>query len=125
MPLDNPESGFGSVPEFMVSALPWTTSSYATTDPQRWDLPKVSKSVKIVNLDGTDSLAVGWTRNGVTGSNRFLIPAGSSETFDVRVKEIHIMAVSGSIEYSVHAGLTMIPSRFMPPLSGSSWEGVG
>lgn len=131
MPLNNPTPGFGSVPEFMVSALPWTTSSYASTSPQRWDLPFVSKNVKIRNLDGSNPLAIGWTRNGVSGTNRFLVPAGASEEFDVRIKEIYVLGVSGSVEYSLYAGLTHIAARYMPLLSGTlgdgspGWEGVG
>ena len=132
MSIDNPESGFGSVPEFLVSALPWVTSSTANTDTQRWDLPKVSRTVTIRNLNPSGSiLAIAWTKNGAKGTNRFVIPGNSSETFDVRVKEIHIIAVLGTPAYSLHAGLTMIPCRFMPQLSGTldtgtpGWDGVG
>ena len=127
MSLNNPQSSGGSVAEFMSSALPWVTSSIITTSPQRYDFAKITKQITVRNLGGVGSsdLAVGFTRNGVLGSNRFLIPVGSIVEMDVRVKELYLVGVTGGVTASVYAGLTTAPAHSMPTITGSLWDGVG
>lgn len=129
---NNPEGGFGSAAEYQSSGLPWVTSSVGSSTPQRWQFPKVTRCVTIRNTTTSPGayVQVGFTQNGVQGTNRFSIPAGQQELFEVRCKEIWISAISGSAEYSIFAALTTIPARGMPLLTGSlngiaQWDGVG
>lgn len=136
MPLNNPEGSIGSAAEFQSSGLPWVTSSVATSSPQRFDFPKVSRNIVVRNTTTGSGgfLVVGFTRNGVLGTNNFMLPPGSSESFEVRVKELHVVASGASCNYSVLAALTTVSSKHMPILTGSiasgsttvsMWDGVG
>lgn len=131
MPLGNPEAAIGFAAEFQSSGLPWVTASVATPGTvQRWNLPKVSRSLLFRNLTASTFLVVAFTQNGAGGSNRYLIPGGASEVFETRVKEVYVTAVSGSCDYSMFAALTTVPPKYMPQLTGSitgsqMWDGVG
>lgn len=144
MTMNNHKPHAGDAAEYAVSPLPWVTGSLAssTTAPDRLDFPKVTKSIVIRNTDttATNGLYVGWSLNGVMGggitNNRFLIPGGSSEVFEVRCRNIWVLAQAGTPAYSVFAGLTTVaPSQFplltgsvfnvSTPLPGEGWQGVG
>jgi hypothetical protein len=111
------------------------TSSVATATPQRWDFPKVTKTITVRNTDSTaaNGIYIGWTENGVSGSNRFLIPGGESETFDIRCKSLWVLLQAGTPAYSIFAGVTVIDAeRDFPILTGSAgsgpgdnWQGIG
>jgi len=134
MSLNNPSSGFFSTPEFQASGLPWTvvgtTSGISVV---RYSLPKVTKCITIVNNESTatDRIRVGFTENGINGSNYVLVNGGQVVTLDARVKEVFVRAnVAGAFSYSVYCALTTIDGRFMPILTGSIggtsyWDGVG
>lgn len=135
MGLNNPRSSFGSAAEFQSSGLPWTTSSLAPiTAPVRHDFLKITRSITIRNLasGSTQSLAVGFTRNGIMGTNRFVITPNGSETFETRVKSLFVMSLdTTTVPYSIFAGLTTVDANEMPLLSGTlgngdaGWNGVG
>lgn len=134
MSLNNPSSGFFSTPEFQASGLPWTISaSTSTTAVVKYVLPKVTKSITITNNDttATNRIRIGFTENGINGSNYILVNGGQTVTLDARVKEIFIRAnTSGTFIYSLYCALTTIDGKFMPILTGSVdgasyWDGVG
>lgn len=136
MPLNHTKPHHGDSVAYGASALPWVTSSVAGTDPQRWDFPKVTKYVTVRNTHSASAIAIGFTHAGVLGTNRFVIPAGESETFDLRIRDLWVVADSGSPEYSLLAGLTVIDRSDFPVLTGSifdvssalpgeNWQGVG
>ena len=129
----NPEDGFGSAAEYQSSGLPWVTSSVGSAQPQRWSFPKVTRCVTVRNVStssGGPFIVVGFTQNGVMGSNRFIVPPNQQELFEVRCKELWVMGLSGSADYSIFAALTTVPAKSMPLLTGSyngvaMWDGVG
>jgi len=134
MSLNNPNSGFFSTPEFQASGLPWTvTAATSGVIIAKYSLPKVTKSITFVNTDttATNRIRVGFTENGINGTNYVLVNGGQTITLDARVKEIFIRAnASGAYTYSVYCALTTIDGRFMPILTGSVdgsnyWDGVG
>lgn len=135
MPLNNPKAGFGQAAEFQVSALPWVTSSTAPASgsPVRFDFPKITRFVTISNRDTTASntLSIAFTRNGATGSNKFVVNGNTTQTFELRVKTVFIQGESATPAYSLLAGLTNVGSDEMPLLSGTlengdaGWVGVG
>jgi hypothetical protein len=134
MSLNNPSSGFFSTPEFQASGLPWVvTAATSTTVVAKYSLPKVSKSITITNTDATlgNRIRIGFTENGVNGTNYVLVNGGQTVTLDARVKQFFIRAnTSGAFTYSVYCALTTIDEKFMPLLTGSIdgtsyWDGVG
>jgi len=143
MPLNNHKSHHGDAAEYATSALPWVSgSTTSATDPDRIGFPKVTKTITVRNNDATatNGVFVAWTRNGAISSgstvNRFLIPGGASETFDVRCRDIWLLAQAGTPAVSVYAGLTTVARHVFPLLTGSSlssssslpgegWQGIG
>ena len=137
MSLGNSGVGFNATSEYLSSALPWVTGSVTVADgvTQRFSFPKVTKYLKI--RAQTSDLRVGFTENGigVSGSNYFSVPAGTVETFDVRVCEVYVSGDGGASTMDMFAGLTLIPKRNGIPFltgsteqdtaPGSGWEGVG
>lgn len=129
---NNPEAGFGSAAEFQSSGLPWVTSSVGGSSPQRWSFPKVTRCITVRNTTTGSGgyLMIGFTQLGVQGSNNYILPPNTQEQFEVRCKELWIMAAGAPANYSIFAALTTIPERNMPVLTGSmngtgSWIGVG
>jgi hypothetical protein len=128
---NNPEAGFNYAAEFQSAGLPWVTSSTGTTTPQRWSFPKISRSITIKNTStGSTNLSVGFTQNGVLGSNNFVVSPNTLMVFETRVTELWIVASGGTAGYSIFAALTSVPARNMPILTGSvnstiMWDGVG
>lgn len=133
MGLQTQSPGFGWTNEYLVSALPWVTGSLATTStPKKLSFPKVTKYIKVRAGGHT---RVGFTSNGVSDSNYFVVPSGTIETFDVRVREMYVRADTDDGTVDVFAGLTIIDKNQTSPLTGSSsgdfaqqgegWQGVG
>ena len=127
MPLNNPPPGSNYAAEFSVSPIPWVTSSFAEQYVvQRYDFQNVASSLHVRNhATGSHVLAIGWSRAGVTGSNRVCIYQNESLTMDLRFKTLYVMPCSGSVRYDLLVGLTGIESRYFPDLSGSGYNGVG
>jgi hypothetical protein len=131
MTFQSAPSGLNNVAEYMASPLPWVSSSTVTSGSVwRIDFPYVTSEIQIHNATPADSsVGVAFTLSGARGTNRFLVgtnqAAGSSyvgETFSfrTRVKTLYIIGLTGSSTVSVYAGLTMIPTRSFPILTGSS-----
>lgn len=132
MGLNTPKSGFHNTPEYQSSGLPFVTSSSVTTAGVRIDFPKVTRAFIVRNLDTTNGLHVGFTANGVTGSNRFTVPAASSERFELRVKTLFLQSTTSTVNFSLLGELTLIDASNMPTLTGSSdgtaggsWTAIG
>lgn len=134
MSIGHPKPGLNNVPEYQASGLPFVTSSTVATTPLRVDFTKVTRAITVRNLGSGPILYVGFTSNGVTGSNRFAIPSGSSERFEVRCKNVFLMSEIGNASFSLLGELTLIDTSQMPTLTGSvsgsvdggsSWTGVG
>lgn len=131
--LDNPKSGVSFTAEFSSSALPWVTASVAPAagSPTRFNFQRISRFITVANLDATptNTLSIGFTRNGIiTGNNKFFIAGGQTLTFELRVKELYIQGEGGTPNFSLLAGLTNVDHSSMGVLSGSGgdgWSGVG
>lgn len=128
------EPGYGAVPEYQVSSLPWVTSSTATAATTiGFTLPKVASFIQLLNNGSPGQfIRLGFTKNGVENANYIRVDGSSSIKLDLRVRDVFVRSDAGaSPSFSLIAGLTMIPSRFAPVLTGSVsssqgyWEGVG
>lgn len=117
--------GLGNVEDgYIVSPLPWVTSSAYTTSIIRHDFSKVTRHL-IVKNHGPGELAFAFTRNGVQGTNRFVVSPGSAFESLVACKELYVVALATTTSGSIFAGLSMTSNRTMPLLTGSLWDGVG
>ena len=120
------------VPEYQQSGIPFATGS-SNLDNNVVDhisLPSVSRWIVFHNLDSSNSsvLRLGFTENGVKGvetNNYFVVhPGEQTPKLELKTKDIFIGNYSGhdNVKYSLIAGLTGIPSRNLPTLTGSLVE---
>jgi len=133
--MKDPRVGFNSVTEFMGSGLPWVISSTATATVTKHSLDKVTKHLKISNLDADGVyLRVGFTENGINGVGAnyyYKVNGGQTLELDARIKEIFIKRDGATdAAYSLYCELTNIDSDMMPVLTGSIggstfWNGIG
>lgn len=142
MGLNNPVAGFAYAAEFQSSAIPWVTSSVATSGSiTRYDFFMCSRFLTISNLGASGPtgpvLAFGFTSNGMSdvNSNKFYLSGSQSITLELRVKALFIMGQNSSTPFSLMAGLTTVLAANTPLLTGSQtdlssgatvfWPGVG
>ena len=132
MPLNNARGGLGYAAEFQSSALPWVTASVATTSSVGFSFHKITRFLQITNLSDTASVKLGFTQNGVDGTNYMVFPpAAQSNPVEIRTKHVWVSTLSGSASFTLLAGLTNIEDSMMPELTGTffngdpGWEGVG
>ena len=124
MSLDNPKPSVDAVSEYLVSGHPWVTSSIASGVVAH-DFILVTKFVIVKNTTtGSNSIRVGFTENGIKGTNYLPLAPNESVAVDLKLRSIY---VSGSGEtYTVLAGLTGVGRRELVFLTGSSgYPGVG
>lgn len=127
--LNNPRAGFDWTAEYMVSSLPWVTSSTASGI-KHHEFPKVTKEFVIKN-QGAGNIIIAFTRNGLNSSNYIQLVATEAFSASIRVKDLWISGSGAS--YTLFAGLTLVDRRDMPVLTGSlspsdgesTWEGIG
>lgn len=126
------QPGYGSVPEYLVSALPYVTASTLTSaTTYEYRMPNVTRFITVANQasPGT-AVRLGFTKNGVEGGNYIQIDGGQTVTLELRVSVFYLRPNAG-LTVSLCAGLTAIPSKYAPVLTGSvsgtngSWQGVG
>lgn len=121
MSFQYPGPGPASTAEYMASGLPWVTSSTAVSGTvRRIDFPYVTSFFSIKNSSPSGNLVVGFTRSGTLGSNNFSLTPSMSFGADFRVKSIFLTAVSGTVNFEMLAGLTVIQTHKFPELTGSS-----
>ena len=120
MAFQPPQSGPNNVAEYMASGLPWSQEVNVTgsTGSTQLSFPFVTSEIYVKNR-GTGPLAVGWTHNGVRGTNKYTLLTNEAVTFRVRVKDLFLLGVSGSVTADVTAALTQISHRIVPTATGS------
>lgn len=105
-------SGPSNPLEYMVSGLPFVTASTGTS---KIEFPFVTNWIRIENTSGNPA-QVGFTQNGVTGSNSFTVPAGEFRDIPFRIIDLFINTTG---DWEVVAGLTQIPRRSFFVLTGA------
>lgn len=126
--------GLNHVGAYQVSGAPYISGSAmlaSNTDSLRFEFPTVAKSITVKSNHG-DPIRVhfapytaghhGYTGGASTNSNFVTIPAGGSETFDFKCKEIFISntttSTGGVDDVQIFAELTNIPAARMYSLDG-------
>lgn len=113
-----PNPGYGDVPAYLASGIPYATASSVTTTPLKISFPYVTK---FITIKAEGALDFGFTSLGAANSNHYSMATNQYLTFDVRVKEIYFKKPSGggSVAFHLVAGLTGIPTASIPTLTGS------
>lgn len=127
--------GVANVGSYQVSGMPFATSSIAaaasSSTPTQINFPWITQRIIIRNTSSGD-LRVGFSSNGVKGTNYFVIPAASTTStfpqseFRVKVNSVFLLANSSTpTSASIFAELTNIDSNLLVNSgpSGSNWSG--
>jgi len=118
--------GLSDVGSYQMSAIPFATGNIPVvasgTTTTVVSFPNVTKFVTVVNeTTGTNSaLRVGFSSNGVKGTNYFILDNGESFTGDWRITAIYLMGnAATTCTASVIAGVTNIQVTELP----TNWSG--
>ena len=128
--------GISNVGSYQVSGIPYVTSSIAAPSnagtPTEIAFPDVTQRIFVSNVNTASPLRVGFSANGVKGTNYFIIPAATSTTsfptqeFRVKVSAIYIMSnTTTPTSASVFAELSNIGISHLANSgpNGSNWSG--
>lgn len=124
------KAGLHNVGTYQVSAVPWVTSSVAPASgstPLQIAFPSVTKFVIVKNIDSSSSavLNVGFSANGVVGTNYLSLAKNESFTADIKVTDLFLISNDSSpVSASIFAGLTGI-SRAEISNNWSGSSGIG
>jgi hypothetical protein len=124
------KAGISNVGSYQVSGIPWATSSLTapstSSAPLQVSFPSITKFIVVKNVaTGSVKVRVGFSANGVKGSNYFLLDKDESFQGDIKVSSIYLLSNNGTqVPVSIVAGLTGIDSgQLYNNWSGSA--GVG
>jgi hypothetical protein len=124
------KTGISNVGSYQVSGIPWATSSLTapstSSAPLQVSFPSITKFIVVKNVaTGSVKVRVGFSANGVKGSNYFLLDKDESFQGDIKVSSIYLLSNNGTqVPVSIVAGLTGIDSgQLYNNWSGSA--GVG
>lgn len=124
-PIYIPKAGLNNVGSYQVSGVPWATSSLnapaSSGTPLEVDFPSVTKFIVVKNVaTGSVKVRVGFSANGVSGSNYFLLDKDESFQADLKVSSIYLLSNNSTpVPVSIVAGLTGIDASQLP----NSWSG--
>lgn len=119
-----PKPGLNAVGNYQVSSIPFLTSAVAPAfggTPVEVEFPTVTRFVTVKNIDSTNRhLRVGYSANGVNGSNYIVLTQYESYTADFKVSSVFLISEEAfPISASVVAGLTGIDKTQLP----NNWSG--
>jgi len=130
--------GLQNVGSYQVSGIPYATSSIAAPSnagtPTEITFSDIAQRVFVSNINSASALRVGFSSNGVKGTNYFIIPAASSsvvyptQEFRVKVSAIYLLSnTTTPTSASVFAELTNIGISHLqnsgPNGVGNNWSG--
>ena len=140
-------SNWTNADEYDCSGTPYVTGSHGTADltqvVQKFSFPRVTRWIQVWNHNTAtaNTMKIGFTANGILGTlghmsgttaseasaHYILLPGdasglGNNTTgrLELRCKEVHIVAGTATkVNFTLLAGLTNIPPRNFPTLTGS------
>ena len=116
--MPNIKPGLGNAASYQVSGKPFATGSLDATTPVQIDFPSVTRWVQITNTDNA-AVKVGFSLNGVNGTNYFDVPQGTTGPMELKVTQLFLSG-GGADATSVAAGLTFISNAMIDNPSVSS-----
>lgn len=127
------KAGLNHVGSYQISGIPFVsggiTAPTGSGTPISVEFPSVTKFITVTNGSTVVSnayLRVGYSSNGVSGTNYSLVPPMTSVTYEVRATKIFLLgnttAITGLV--SVAAGLTGI-TGFNLATTYSGSNGIG
>jgi len=129
--------GISNVGSYQVSGIPYATSSIAAPSnagtPTEVTFPDVTQRIFVSNVNTASPLRVGFSSNGVKGTNYFIIPQATSTTnfptqeFRVKVSAIYLLSnTTTPTSASVFAELSNVDTNLLAksgPTGLPNWSG--
>jgi len=129
--------GLSNVGSYQVSGIPYATSSITAPSnagtPTEVTFPDVTQRIFVSNVNTASPLRVGFSSNGVKGTNYFIIPQATSTTnfptqeFRVKVSAIYLLSNTTSpTSASVFAELSNVDTNLLlqsGPTGLPNWSG--
>lgn len=127
MSLANPYYvGLQNVGSYQVSGTPYASGNIAlSTSPTEITFPEVTQRI-VIGKNAGDNVRVGFSANGVNGTNYYLISGSATEAeFKVKASSVFLRANTSTSNVSVFAELTNIDVNLLAGSgpSGSNWSG--
>jgi hypothetical protein len=118
------KAGLSNVGSYQVSGIPFVTSALApvlSDPPVKISFPTVTKFIIVKNVNASNKkVRVGFSSNGIVGTNYFLLSQNESFTADVKVSSIFIVGNGAdTVDVTIIAGLTGIDALQLP----NNWSG--
>ena len=119
------EVGINHVPAYQVSGRPFASGAIDATNAVKVEFPYLTRWVQVFNNGGAD-VKVGFSENGVSGSNYFRVPApaaadvAQSARLELKVSELWLY---GTNNVDIVAGLTTVPVSRASGSVGPSFSG--
>jgi hypothetical protein len=110
MSLNNPYDGSNCVAEYLVSAIPWVTSSVISSGITQFNFPSITQFITVSNVSGSN-LRLGFTQNGIIGNNYYTVTTSSLFSANLRITSLFLSS-SGNNSVNISAGLTTVQSKF-------------
>lgn len=120
------QNSVNDVGQYQMSGLPFVTASNiaVANGTVAISFPFVTNFFSVKNNTASSILRVGFTANGVTGTNYYGVTTTAPLSVDLRVRDLYFLVGSGStISFELIAGLTTINSASFPVLTGSTPDG--
>lgn len=115
--------GAGSLSEYMISGIPWVTSSQIPGSIIQINFLNVTSFFTVKNTS-LNTIKVAFTQNGFNTGNYFSLSANEVFSGDLRVKSLFLSSSTTS-NFELVAGVTSIPASNFPSLTGSNDPGNG
>jgi hypothetical protein len=129
--------GISNVGSYQVSGIPYASSSIAAPSsagtPTEVTFPDVTQRIFVSNVNTASPLRVGFSSNGVKGTNYFIIPQATSTTnfptqeFRVKVSAIYLLSnTTTPTSASVFAELSNVDTNLLlqsGPTGLPNWSG--
>jgi hypothetical protein len=129
--------GISNVGSYQVSGIPYATSSITAPSnagtPTEVTFPDVTQRIFVSNVNTASPLRVGFSSNGVKGTNYFIIPQATSTTnfptqeFRVKVSAIYLLSnTTTPTSASVFAELSNVDTNLLAksgPTGLPNWSG--
>lgn len=118
------KAGLNNVGSYQVSAIPYVvrvSAPIVSNTPLEIKFPTITKYLIIKNIDSTShDVRVGFSENGIKGTNYFILTQNESITLDMKVSSLFLISNDSNIvQMSVVAGLTGIDAAQLP----NNWSG--
>jgi hypothetical protein len=132
MALNNPNPGAFSAADFIAPSVPWVTASQAPANtgspvPQKFSFNFVTNFLTLTSTESNKPVRLGFSSNGVLGSNYMVVLGQASQTIEVKCKEVYVLADgNSSAKFTLVAGMTPVSATKFPILTGSTgFDGIG